>query len=55
MGILNFFFYRLHITWFLAALLNIPGFLVVVYGIRFWQKEAIVAYLREFRANRMGD
>lgn len=55
MGILNFFFYRLHITWFPAALLNIPGFLVVVYGVRFWQKEAIVAYLREFRANRMGD
>lgn len=55
MAILNFIFYRLHITWFPAALFNIPAFLAVVYGVRFWQKEAIVAYLREFRANKMGD
>jgi O-antigen/teichoic acid export membrane protein len=55
MAILNYVFCRLHITWFLAALLNIPCFLAIVYSIRFWQKEAIASYLREFRANRMGD
>lgn len=55
MAILNYVFCRLHITWFLAAILNIPFFLGIVYGIRFWQKEAISSYLREFRANRMGD
>lgn len=55
MAILNYVFCRLNITWFLAAILNVPFFLGIAYGIRFWQKEAITSYLREFRANRMGE
>lgn len=53
--ILNMLFLRLGITWPLAAGLNIPLFFLLVYGIKLWQKDTLVAYLKAFRSGRMGD
>lgn len=54
-GILNAVFLRLGLAWTLAAGLNIPAFFMMVYAIKLWQKDTLLAYLQAFRSGRMGD
>ncbi|MBU3676294.1 MAG: hypothetical protein FGM54_03810 [Chitinophagaceae bacterium] len=55
MGILNAVFLRLGVVWTFAAGLNIPAFFLIVYAIKLWQRDTLVAYLQAFRSGRMGD